>query len=182
MGRSWYTMILKIGLAVVLAVAAANGQNQQARNKGQLLTLAPGDFRWIPFSVRQTPSEIDCHFDVIQGSPTVHVELLPMSEFRRFDRGLEHDTLAITPASRSGDFRRIINTTGQYAVVVKNGKGAPPATVSLQLRNNLNPDANSVARTLSPERRLAVILISFAFFFISVTWSARALIRNMRAS
>lgn len=175
-------MILKIGLAVVLAVAAANAQDHPARDKGQLLRLAPGDFRWIPFTIRQTPAEVDCRFEVIQGNPSVHVELLPMSEFRLFDRGLQHDTLVVTPESRNGDFRRIITVTGQYAVVVVNGKHAPPATVSLQVRTNMNPDASTIARTLSPERRLAVILISFAFFFVSVTWSARALIRNMRSS
>ena len=57
----------------------------------------------------------------LQGNPTVHVELLPKSEFRLFDRGLEHTTLVVTPDGRNGDFRRIIDVTGQYVVVVVNG-------------------------------------------------------------
>lgn len=166
---------------ILLAVSGLYAQQDAPRERGQPFRLAPGDFRWIPFTIRQTPAEVDCHFDVIEGGSSVHVELLPMREFRRFDRGLEHETLVATPESRTGDFRRIIDVSGQYAVVVVNGKRSPPATVSLQVRTNMNPDASALARTLSPERRLAVILISFAFFFVTVTWSARKLIRGMRS-
>ena len=57
---------------------------------------------------------------------------------------------------------------------------APPATVLLHLRTSLNPGAD-IARTLSPARRLTVILISFAFFFVTVAWSGRKLVRAMRS-
>ena len=153
----------------------------QPQDGGQPFRLDPGDFRWVPFTVRQTPSEVDCRFEVIKGNPTVHVELLPMSEFRLFNRGREHDTMALTPNGRNGEFRRIVDVRGQYAVVVVNARGAPPAIVSLRLQTNLNPGAD-VAMTLSPGRRLAVILISFAFFFITVAWSGRRLIRAMRGA
>jgi hypothetical protein len=146
----------------------------------QPFKLAPGDFRWLPLTVRQTPVEVDCHFDVAGGNPSVHVELLPMSEFRHFDRGLEHETLASTPEGATGAFRRIIDTPGQYAVIVANARSAPPATVSLHLETNVNPNRAEVARTLSPQRRLAVIAISFAFFFLTVAISGRKLLRAMR--
>jgi hypothetical protein len=152
----------------------------QPRDGGQPFRLEPGDFRWIPFTVHQTPSEVDCRFEVINGNPSVHVELLPMSEFRLFSRGREHDTMALTPDGQSGEFRRIIDVRGQYAVVVKNARSAPPATVLLRVQTNLNPGAD-VARTLPPARRLTVILISFAFFFITVAWSGRKLMRAMRS-
>jgi hypothetical protein len=148
---------------------------------GQPFRLEPGDFRWVPFTVRHTPSEVDCHFEVVKGNPSVHIELLPMSEFRLFDRGQEHDTMAVTPNGRSGEFRRIIDVRGQYAVVVANARGAPPATVLLRVQTNLDPGAD-VARTLSPGRRLAVVLISFAFFFVAAGWSGRKLVRAMRSS
>jgi hypothetical protein len=153
-----------------------------AQEKGQPFRLEAGDYRWETLAIRQTPTEVDCHFEVLHGNPSVHVELLPLSEFRLFDRGADHDTLVVTPDGRKGDFRRIIDVSGQYAVVVVNGKRAPTATVSLEVRTSVNPDAKDIARTLSPHRRLTVILISFAFFFVSVTWSARKLIRGMRPS
>jgi hypothetical protein len=150
----------------------------QSNPAGQPIHLETGDFRWVPFTVRQIPSEVDCRFQVVQGDATVHVELLPMSEFRAFSRGREHDTMALTPDGRTGEFRRIVDQRGQYAVVVKNARGAGPVTVVLDLRTNLNPA--DVARTLSPRRRLTVILISFAFFFVTVAWWGRKLLRAAR--
>lgn len=142
--------------------------------------LDPGEFRWFPFTVKQVPTEVECHFEVVRGQASVHMELLPMSEFRRFSRGREHDTLAVSDDGRSAGFRRMMDTRGQYAVVVINKRGAAPAMVSLEVRTDLNPNADVVAKMLPPERRLVVILISFAIFFVTVTWSGLKLIRAIR--
>jgi hypothetical protein len=163
---------------IITLVLLATGSRPQ--DGDQPFRLEGGDFRWVPFTVRQTPSEVDCRYEVIKGNPSVHVELLPMSEFRLFNRGREHDTMALTPDGQSGEFRRIIDVRGQYAVVVKNARGAPPATVLLRVQTNLNPGGD-VAQTLSPRRRLTVILISFGFFFITVAWSGHKLTRAMRS-
>jgi hypothetical protein len=146
----------------------------------QTFRLEAGDFRWIPFTVRQTPTEVDCRYEVVSGGATVHAELLPMSEFRRFDRGREHDTMAATPNGRAAEFRRVIDTRGQYAVVIVNAKGAQPVTVSLNVETNTDP--GDISRTLSPQRRLTVIVLSFAFFVITVSWSSRKLILAMRGN
>lgn len=173
-------MRLLLTIAILLFGPAARAQKIPARDAGQSFRLEPGDFRWVPFTVRQTPTEVDCHFAVIEGDPTVHVELLPMNEFRLFERGVDHETLAVTLDGRNGDFRRIIDTSGRYAVVVVNGKRARPAMVAMQVRTTVNPSGSQMARTLSPRRQLGVILISFGFFFVTVSWSARKLIRGMR--
>jgi hypothetical protein len=170
-------MFLLIAIALLTSSLAAGAQE-----KGQPLRLGPGDWRWEPISIRQTPSQVDCHFEVLSGSASVHLELLSLSEFRQFDRGLEYETLVVTPDARNGDFRRILEMSGEYACVVMNGKRAPPATVSFEVRATVNPNGRDTARTLSPQRRLTVILISFAFFFVTVTWSARKLLRAMRPS
>jgi hypothetical protein len=164
-------------ITAAFLLAAASGA---ANDAGQPFRLEPGDFRWIPFTVRHTPSEVDCRFEVTQGDPSIHVELLPMSEFRLFSRGREHDTMALTPDGKTGEFRRVIDVRGQYAVVVENKRGAPPATVLLRVQTNLDPGAD-VAQVLSPARRLTVILISFAFFFVTVAWSGRKLVRAIRS-
>jgi hypothetical protein len=150
-----------------------------ASDASEPFRLDADDFRWIPIKARQTPLEVECHFEVVKGNPTVHMELLPMSEFRLFDRGEDHDTMAATPNGHTGDFRRIIDTRGQYAVVVKNAHDAQPVSVILRVRTNLNPEAD-VAQTLSPQRRLTVILISFAAFFVTIAWSGRKLLSSMR--
>jgi hypothetical protein len=173
-------MNLSITAVLLLAAASQPPSGNQQMDKGQPFRLAAGDFRWVPFTVRHTPSEVDCHFEVVRGDASIHLELLPMSEFRLFSRGREHDTMALTPNGRSGEFRRIIDVRGQYAVVVENARDAPTATVLLRVQTNLNPGAD-VARSLSPARRLTVILISFAFFFVTVAWSGRRLARAMRS-
>jgi|GEM_PF-3227351 len=154
----------------------------QPPEKGQPFRLEAGDFRWVPFTIRQTPVEVECHFEVTRGGPSVHLELLPMTEFRLFDRGEEHSTLAATPDGLTGDFRRTVDVSGQYAVVVVNSGHALPATVSLQVRTSMNPDGRGSAQTLSPGRRLTVILLSFTFFFATLAWSGLKLIRAMRTS
>ena len=174
-------LLIAIALLATSPVAGA-GLAAGAQEKGQPFRLEPGDWRWQKITIRQTPSQVDCSFKVLSGNPSVHLELLPLSEFRQFDRGQDHDTLVVTPDASSGDFRRIIDVSGDYAVVVVNGKRAPPATVSFEVRTSVNPKAGDTARTLSPQRRLTVILISFAIFFVTVTWSARKLLRAMRPS
>jgi len=139
--------------------------------------LDPGEFRWIPFTVNQIPTEVDSSFEIVRGDPSVHMELLPMSDFRRFNRGKEHNTLAISVTGRSGAFRRILETRGQYVVVVVNKSKTKPAMVTLELRTNLNPTGDAVAKTISPQRRLTVILISFAIFFTTVTWAGLKLLK-----
>jgi hypothetical protein len=163
---------------LVIALALLTGNQPQNRAP---FRLEPGEFRYLQVNVRQVPSEVDGRFEVIAGSPSVHIELLEMGEFRRFDRGREHDTMALTPTGQSGEFRRIIDVRGQYAVVVENARNSAPATVLLRVQTNLNPGAD-VAGMLSPTRRLTVILVSFAFFFVTVAWSGRKLVRAMRAA
>jgi hypothetical protein len=174
-------MYLPLAIAL-LSTSLGAGLAAGAQEQGQPFRLEPGDWRWEPITIHQTPSQVDCHFEVLSGSASVHLELLPMSEFRQFDRGLEHETLVVTPDGRSGDFRRIVDVSGEYAVVVVNEKRAPPATVSFEVRTTVNPNGRDTARTLSPQRRLTVILISFVFFFVTVTWSARKLLRAIRPS
>ena len=164
---------------IVLAAGDSQPTTEAPAGTAQPIRLEADDFRWIPFTVRQTPSEVDCRYEVLQGGGTVHVELLPMSEFRAFSRGREHDVVALTQDGRSGEFRRIIEQRGQYAVVVKNARGAHPVTVALYLRTNITPGAD-IARTLPQKRRLIVITISFAFFFVTAAWSGRKLLRAVR--
>ena len=146
----------------------------------QEIRLGPGEYRWVPLTVRQIPTEIDCHLEISEGNPTVHAELLPMSEFRLFVRGQAHDTLAISREGQNVEFRRIVDSRGQYAVVVRNEKNAGPVNLSFDVRTEVDPSSGAVAQTLPAGRRLTVILISFAVFFVTVVWSGRKLTKAVR--
>lgn len=166
------------GIALIFAFSLAAAL--YAQDSGQAFVLEPGDYRWVPFTVRQTPAEVDCKFSVSAGDASVHLELMPISEFRLFERSRDHDATTRTPDSRGAEFRQVIMQPGRYAVVVMNRRNARAATVALHVETNMNP-VDGIARTLSPTRRLMVILISFAVFVVSVTWSSRKLIRAMRS-
>ena len=171
-------MILRVALVVLLGISAAGQQNYSGEEPSPL-RLDPGDIWYLKVVVRRTPEEVDCHFRMIKGSPTVHLELMSVNEYHRFNRGQTHHALALTPEGARGDCREIIDEPGEYGVVVINEKNAPAASILVQVHTSIDP--KDLARTLSPERRLTVILISFAFFFVSVTWSARKLIQGMRS-
>jgi hypothetical protein len=160
---------------MLLLFAGATDQDPSFR-------LDPGDFRWVPFTVKKTPASVTCRFEVLEGDATVHAELLPMSEFRLFDRGRQHETMAVTATSRAGEFRRVIDAGGQYAVVIVNEKKARPVTVSLRVETNVSPGGGDIARELPPRRRLTVVVIGLGIFFVTVTWSSRKLISAMRSS
>jgi hypothetical protein len=175
-GREWENQLQLMNPLLFLALLFGTTNLQDA---GEPFRLDAGEFRWIPIRIRQTPVQVDCRFHVVRGNSTVHMELLPLSEFRRYDRGQEHDTLASTPDGREGEFRRIVDTPGQYRVLVQNKPGAAPVSVVLEVATNLDPQSG-VAQTLPPGRRLTVILASFAFFFAALAWSGHKLLRNIR--
>jgi hypothetical protein len=144
------------------------------------LRLGPGEYKWVPLTVKRIPTGVDCRFRVLQGGATVHMEILSGAEFRRFNRGREYDALATAPAGRQGEIRRLMDESGNFAVVVANDDRAPEAMVDLEVSTDLNPSPDSMARVLSPQRRLGVIVISFAIFFGIVTWSGFWLLRATR--
>ena len=161
-------------LLFVAALAMAAPAEQ-----AQSFSLAPGDFRWVEFTVHQVPTLIECRYDVVSGAQTVHAELLPRTEFRQLYRGREHHAMTATPAAASGNFRQIVDEPGQYALVLINESGGAAARVSLDFRTTINPKNDDIARGLPAGRRLTVILISFAVFFVTAGWSGPTLVRAM---
>src|SRR5579884_2372205 len=158
-------------IALLLA-AAGPGGNQAVRLDG-------GEYRWWPVYVRQVPMQVNCRFEVLNGVRTVHAELVPQDQFHAFLRRRNYEKLVATGDAQNGSFSQIIPTRGNYAVVIINGKNAPAAIVSLSIQTTLNPSGPGLARTLPPGRRLAVILVSFAIFFVSIAWSGHRLIKAM---
>jgi hypothetical protein len=65
-------------------------------------------------------------------------------------------------------------------VVINNRESRVPVQVHLRVWLDFSARAAQGVGYLSPERRLAVILISFAVFFGIVTWSARKLLQATR--
>ena len=151
-----------------------------ASSSPQQIRLEPGEYRWIPLKVKQVPTEIACQYQVSEGAPSVHAELLTMRDFRLLARGIQHESLAISREGQNAEFRRIVGFKGEYAAVITNRKNAGPVVVSFDVRTEVDPANATVAQTLPPRRKLAVILISFAVFFVTVVWWGVKLTRAIR--
>jgi hypothetical protein len=139
--------------------------------------LEPGEYRWLPFTVKRIPTAVDCKFHVTSGRATVHMEVLALQEFRRFTRGRDYEKFASSPEGADGEIRQLVDRRGEFAVLVKNDDRAQVAMVDLQVSTDVDPSPDSLARVLPPGRRLTVILISFGIFFGLVTWSGLKLWR-----
>jgi hypothetical protein len=137
------------------------------------------DYRWIPVIVRRTPTLVSCSFDVVNGTPTVHAELVSERDFALFSRHHDYDTLASTDTGRKDGFQRMVETPGRYRVLIINNRGAPPAAVSLMVRSEFDPPVTT-STGVSPTRKLAVILGSLTVFFGTAFWSGRKLVRAFR--
>jgi len=139
--------------------------------------LPPGEWRWVPFEIRQRPATVECRFESAGGGE-VFAELVSRAELELIRQRKHHDSLALTDTGSTGSISRYIAEAGEYAVVIQN-EGKQTITVHLNVALAFGTP-QPVSRYLSPERRLTVILVSFATFFTIVTFSARALLRAMK--
>jgi hypothetical protein len=135
------------------------------------------DYRWVPVIVKQPPTSVECSFDVVTGTPTVHAELLSEQNFVRFSRGRDYEALASSRTGRAGEFRQMVETPGRYRVLIMNNRGAAPAAVSLIVRTNVDPPPAVLSTGISSSRKLAVILGSLTVFLGTVAWSGSRLLR-----
>jgi hypothetical protein len=157
-----------------LAAAAAFGS---AVLTDDVYQLPAGEWRWVRFEIRQRPATLDCRFEVVGGG-TARAELVSRADLELIRQHKHHDVLAATERLRAAALTQLIQEPGEYAVVIENGESQP---VAVHLSVGLTfGSAKPISRYLSPQRRLTVILVSFATFFAIVTYSTRVLLRAIR--
>jgi hypothetical protein len=147
-------------------------------DNGQVFELQ--DYRWVQVVVKRIPTLIDCSFEVVTGTPTVHVELVTERDFRQFSRRLTYETLEATETGHSGRFQRLMETPGVYRVLIRNSRGAAPVAVSLAVHTEVDPQGDNVSSGVTPLRRFVVVLASLMIFSGTVMWSGRRLVRAWR--
>jgi len=149
-----------------------------ANDAGQIVPLQ--DYRWVPVTVKRTPTLIESNFQVVMGGPTVHAELLTDEDFHRFLGHREYEALEETNRGHSGGFSHMVQTPGRYRVVIINTPSAPPTQVFYTVRATVDPPAASVSVGISPTRQFAVIFVAMTFLFGTVSWSGHRLLRAWR--
>jgi hypothetical protein len=142
--------------------------------------IPAGEWRYAPVLLLQRPAMVSADFREETGDGQTRVALMRKEDVERLRNGRPHGMLAVTAPGASGHLHAFVHTPGEYAIVVDNESDKPSA-VRLSVWLDFGASRGPTVTSISPRRRLAVILISFAVFFGIVSWSARTLLRNIRA-
>lgn len=145
----------------------------------ETIEVPAGGWRAFRVLLKQRPAEVSCSFEVAEGRSGVRVAILQAAEFRRLRAGRRARLVVSTFFQRSGSFRHALSTPGEYVLLVDNRRQMQAST-EVRLRVELEFLPARTARTLSPERRRAIVAASLAGFFAIVLWSSRRLLRAMR--
>jgi hypothetical protein len=120
-------------------------------------------------------------YGVRGAQPGIRLLMMRSDDLARLRTGRPYTPLAATPIGSSGKLRLHVPAAGDYAIVLDNRESAGAAAdVHLRIALDFGGGSGPTARYLSPRRQLTVILVSFAFFFAVVTWSARRILRAIR--
>jgi len=146
----------------------------------EVYRIPANEWRYVEVSLRQQPALLSAEVASPAGSPEVRAALLRREDLQRLRNDHPYGVLASTAPGPLGRLHYYINDPGDYAVVLDNRDSDAAATVRLRVWLDFAGPRGPDAGSLSPQRRLTVILLSFAGFFAIVTWSARRLLRAVR--
>src|SRR5262245_932168 len=159
-----------IALAWILLFAA----NPPVELFDDVIAIRPHQWREADLDLRERPGRLSVRFDNAADGNQIKVSLIRREDLSRLWKGQPLEVLAELNPAASGHLNYQVPAPGEYSVIVRNLSDGP-ARVHLRIWVNYPR-----VTTLSPERRATVILLSFAFFFATVTFSAQRLLRGMR--
>jgi hypothetical protein len=140
----------------------------------QTFQVPPDDWRYVDSTDwrragvewKERPGVVKAFFDVESGPP-VRLMLLNRADLDSLKRGEAGHIVRRTQAELRGGLAERTGRPGDYVIVLEN-RGSPETAI-VRLRVTLD---SWDATQLTPERRLAVLGISFAVFFGLVSFSA----------
>jgi hypothetical protein len=139
-------------------------------------TIAAGKWNYYAVNLRQQPARVDASFDVQSAAGEVKLALLTHADAQRLFEDMPHGVLAATAAGRHGSLSFRVPRVGDYDIVVDNRDGTRDVPVRVRVSLEFGaPEPKAV--TPSRTRQLTVVVLSFAFFFGVVTYSARRILR-----
>ena len=105
---------------------------------------------------------------LVKSGGDVRLLLMTRADVERMSDGKPHGALMTVGPDHSGRLQYAVPQPGDYVLVVDNRDNPEPARVHLSVWLDFRRVTG-----ISPQRQLTVILLSFAFFFGVVGWSAR---------
>lgn len=147
----------------------------------EVYRIPPAEWKYVEVNLRRNPALVTASYQVVSGSRKVRLVLMNRLDLTHLRDEIPHGQLAVTSPGDSGALAFRVRDLGDYVLVVDNRSSkVQPATLHLRIALDFGPPAGPVITRLGPRRQLAVILLSFAFFFGVVTYSARKLLRASR--
>ena len=132
------------------------------------------DWRFDPeLGLHQRAASLTADFQVKSGGD-VRLLLMTRQDVERMSDGQPHETMMAVGPEHAGSLQYAVPQPGDYVLVVDNRANAVPARVQLSVWLDFRRLTG-----ISPQRQLTVILLSFAFFFGVVGWSARKIWRGI---
>jgi len=144
----------------------------------EVIDIPATDYRYAEVVLNQPPVTIQYEFHVISGDGAVRAVLVNEEGLDDVKKG-DRDPLGSGVFQKQASFSRLISVPDKYAVVIENG-GHGRTRVRLRVSLDFSERGRPQARYLSPQRRLAVILISASVFLAIVLYSARKLLGVLR--
>lgn len=145
----------------------------------EVFDIPPSEWRYVQLNLNQQPVAVMCQFEASRGRQ-LRLALVGAEDLARMRDEQPHGMAAVTGRGSHGHMRYTVRAPGEYFVVVDNRGDASRATVRLRVWLDFAPVAEPAARTLSFERRAAVVAISCVAFFGIVGFTGRRLLRGLR--
>lgn len=133
------------------------------------IQIPRGEWRYIDMAINQPLAIINCEYQVLAGYPPVRVVWIARRNLESFRAGHPENILAATQFGMDGKLRHIAPEAGDYAMVLEN---QPASRARGKVKVRVWLESPLIPRVLSPQRRLAVILISAIVFCAIVSFSA----------
>jgi hypothetical protein len=166
------------GLALAWSLAAAPTSVELV---DEVYQVPANEWRYVEISLKQQPALVFATFQVLTGAQQARMALMRRQDLERLRGSQPHGVLAVTPLALSGNFSYYVHEPDDYAIVVDN-RAAKSSAIHLRISLEFGGSPGPAVTRLSRPRQLAVILISFAFFFGVVSFSARRLWRAVKGS
>src|SRR5262245_16679486 len=150
-------MILILAL---LACAAGLAGESSTAVIDRLVVIEGSEFKSLHFNVKGRPATLNIEFRVAPEAGRVRLIVIPKVDEDRFRSGRRYTEIITTQFEHQGSIKTHLATPGDYTVIVDN-RQEDKRRANVQLRGALTYDVDSVvAKTLSTERRMVVIVVS----------------------
>jgi len=141
------------------------------------IEIPRGEWKYVDVAAKEENAVVNCEFEVLSEGAEVRVVWIARKDLEFFRGGRRESILAASAFGREGKLRHFAPAAGDYAMVLENApasRSAAKVKVRVWLESAVSP------RYASPQRRLAVILISCVVFFGLVSFSAFKLRREIK--